>query len=314
MSDSMLGLLQEYGVWLVFANVLCTQLGLPIPAVPTLMVAGAFAAAGGVNLPAIVAASVAGALIADNGWYLVGRRYGYRVLAALCRFSLAPDLCVRQSETNYQRWGANLLLFAKFIPGVALVAPPLAGMVRMGHRRFLLFVGLGDLIWASTYIGIGYFLDRQFTLIMSVFDGLGYYVAAIAGLMVLAYIAYRFVQRQKLSRSFEMTRVTADDLVQLMQSAEAPVLVDVRSTVARNLDSRRIPDAVHLEVSELRNIRAIIPADTHLVVFCACPNEVSAAYMAMQLRELGYRSVSPLKNGIDGWCSAGLPLETDTVS
>ncbi|MDB5791097.1 MAG: sulfurtransferase [Massilia sp.] len=314
MSDSMLQLLNEYGIWLVFVNVLIVQLGLPIPAVPTLVIAGALAASGGLDLVTVIAASVLASTLADYCWYLIGRRFGYRVLAKLCRLSLAPDFCVRQAETNYQRWGASLLIFAKFIPGVATVAPPLAGVVNMGQRPFLLSAALGGLLWAGAFIGIGYILDSQSGALIALLEGLGGYVLMAAVVSLSAYILYRFRQRKQLSKTFQMTRVTAEEAVQLMLDPKKPVLLDVRSAVARRLDGRRLPGAIHFDIGDLDRLGKTIPKDAHLIVFCACPNEVSAAYMALQLRELGYRSVSPLKDGIDGWSAAGLPIDTDAPS
>jgi rhodanese-related sulfurtransferase len=132
--------------------------------------------------------------------------------------------------------------------------------------------------------------------------------------LLSAYLLYRFHQRKELSKSFQMTRVTAAEAVRMMQAPKKPVLLDVRSAVARDLDRRRLRGAIHVDIGDLDTLAKTIPKDDHLIVFCACPNEVSAAYMALQLRELGYRSVSPLKNGIDGWSAAGLPVDTDAAS
>jgi membrane protein DedA with SNARE-associated domain/rhodanese-related sulfurtransferase len=307
----MFRLLNEYGVLLVFGNVLLTQLGMPIPAVPTLVIAGAMAASGAGSLAAIVAASVLASTIADYGWYLAGRRMGYRVLATLCRLSLVPDLCVRQAETRYQRWGANLLLVAKFIPGVATVAPPLAGVMRMGQRAFILSVGLGGLLWAGTFVGIGYVMDSQSGILLSLFEQLGQYLAAVALVLFVLYIGFRLRQRKALSHAFRSTRVTAEEVGQLILGPVKPVLLDARSAVARQLDGRHIPGALAVDVSALSSVVQCIPKDAHVIVFCACRNEVSAAFMAAQLVNLGYARVSPLKNGIDGWAEAGLPLVVD---
>jgi membrane protein DedA with SNARE-associated domain/rhodanese-related sulfurtransferase len=314
MSGSMLQLLNEYGIWLVFVNVLIVQLGLPIPAVPTLVIAGAVAASGRIDLITVVAASVVASTLADYCWYLVGRRFGYRVLARLCRLSLAPDLCVRQAETNYQRWGASLLIFAKFIPGVATVAPPLAGVVHMGQRAFLLFAAVGGLLWAGTFVATGYVLNSQLGMMLGLFGRLGHYVTLAIALSLTVYILYRLGQRKRLLKTFEMTRIHAEDVRSLFLAPRKPVLIDVRSAVARRLDGRRVPGAIPFDVSELDRVVSVIPRDAHLIVFCACPNEVSAAYMASQLTGRGYRHVSPLKNGIDGWVDAGLPVERDEAS
>ncbi len=131
MPESVSTLLNEYGALVLFLNVFLVQLGLPIPAVPGLVLAGALAAAGKLDTLSVVVAAVVASTIADFGWYLTGRRLGPAALLALARFSLSPNRFVRQAENKFERWGPGLLLFAKFIPGSAMVTPSLAGMARM---------------------------------------------------------------------------------------------------------------------------------------------------------------------------------------
>src|SRR5882762_5136513 len=131
--NNLIMMIQQYGAGFVFLNVLALQAGLPVPAYPTLIVAGAYAAMGGSPLWELVAVGVAAAVIADTGWYLAGRRFGTAILRTLCRVSLSPDACVRQTESIFERFGARAMLFAKFIPGFASVATGLAGAVRMRY-------------------------------------------------------------------------------------------------------------------------------------------------------------------------------------
>jgi len=126
---------RAYGVGLIFLNVLLDQLGLPVPALPTLIVAGALVADGKLFGPAVLSVTVVASTLADTVWYIAGWRYGNRVMKTLCRISLSPDSCVRQTEARFGRWGASLLLFAKFIPLVAMIAPPLAGAPARMKRR-----------------------------------------------------------------------------------------------------------------------------------------------------------------------------------
>ena len=131
----MQSLLAEHGLLLVFGNVLLAQLGLPLPAVPMLIVAGAFAASGQLAPAAILGVTLAASLLGDLPWFLAGRRFGYRVLRTLCRIAIEPDGCVKQTETIFERWGAPSLLVAKFVPGFATVAPPLAGAMGVGRAK-----------------------------------------------------------------------------------------------------------------------------------------------------------------------------------
>src|ERR1700759_1549611 len=114
--DHIVRLVGEFGLLAVFLNVLLDEGGLPLPAYPLLAVAGALAAQGQLSVISVIAAAVAGALIADNSWYWIARLHGRRVLALLCKLSLSPDSCVRQTESLFVKVGPAALLFAKFIP------------------------------------------------------------------------------------------------------------------------------------------------------------------------------------------------------
>jgi len=131
------------GLGFVFLNVLAQQLGLPVPVLPTLVVAGAVAASGKMSAAALYALAIAACVIADSAWYTAGRRYGGRVMSLLCRVSLSPDSCVSRTQNAFERWGAKALLIAKFVPGLALIAPPLAGATRMQFGRFIAFSAVG---------------------------------------------------------------------------------------------------------------------------------------------------------------------------
>src|SRR5258706_6211854 len=148
----LLSLIAEYGLALVFANVLLEQVGVPIPAVPALIMSGALAAEGKASVVGLFAVATAACLIGDGLWYIAGRRYGLGVLRVLCKVSLSPDSCVRQTESRFGKWGSTTLVFGKFIPGVSTVAPPLAGAMKVGWARFLFFNTIGILLWVGAAV------------------------------------------------------------------------------------------------------------------------------------------------------------------
>src|SRR5579863_4242580 len=130
-------LIQTYGLLLIFAVVLLDEIGLPIPSLPALVAAGAVARNGHFPLPAVIGAALAGALLADAIWYWAARRYGRRVLAILCRISLAPDSCVRQTENLFHRVGPGSLLFARYVPAFTNIAVAMAAVLRLPVAFFL---------------------------------------------------------------------------------------------------------------------------------------------------------------------------------
>ncbi|HXU12283.1 MAG TPA: DedA family protein, partial [Candidatus Binatia bacterium] len=151
----------RHGYLVLFVWMVADQLGLPIPAIPILLAAGAVAGSGRLSLPLILLVSIVASLLADTLWYELGRRKGVRVLNFLCRVSLEPDSCVRRTEQVFGRYGARSLLVSKFVPGLTTAAPPLAGIFGMRLPRFLIFAGLGAMLYAGAYAGLGYLFSAQ---------------------------------------------------------------------------------------------------------------------------------------------------------
>ena len=302
-------LVAEYGLALVFANVLLEQLGLPIPAVPTLVVAGALAAEGELSPLAVFGFAFVACMIGDAVWFLAGRRYGRRVMTFLCRVSLSPDSCVRQTEFRFERWGRLALVLSKFVPGLSTIAPPLAGAMRLGWPSFLLLNSLGVVIWAGVAIGAGMAFHAQINEFIVRMEGLGTLAVEAIGVLLGGYVALKWWERRRFYRAMRIARIGVADLRVLMNGGRRPVVVDVRSPGARDLDPRFIPGALAMDAAEVDGRLGELPADREIVFYCTCPNEASAAQVAKKLIGLGYTKVRPLHGGLDAWIAAGYEVE-----
>lgn len=309
MAHEIIALLAQYGVLLVFLNVLVEQAGLPFPAVPTLVVAGALAANGQLPLASVTAAAVLACLISDTAWYLAGRRYGSRVMRTICKVSLSPDSCVKQSALRFQRWRGRVLLVAKFIPGLSTVAPPLVGALGLNPGVFLWLDGLGSLVWVAAAVGLGYALAPQIDRVLLALSQAGTIALEIIAVLLVLYILAKWWQRQRLIRALRMARISVEELHTAMAQDPRPVVVDVRSEAARAFDNRTIPGALLADLAGIDRAVHDVPPDTELILYCTCPNEVSAATAAKVLIGQGYRRVRPLLGGLDAWEAAGLPVE-----
>jgi membrane protein DedA with SNARE-associated domain len=309
MAHEIIALIAQYGVLLVFLNVLVTQLGAPVPAVPTLVVAGALVAGGQVPVLGVLLVTVVACLLSDALWYAAGRRYGAGVMRLLCRISLSPDSCVQRSELQFQRWRGQVLLIAKFVPGLATVAPPLVGAMGLAPSAFVLFDGLGSLLWAAVAIGLGYVFAAQIDDLLAAIANAGTLaLEVLLGLLAL-YVVARWWQRRHLLRTLRMARITVEELERALKSEPAPVVLDVRAEGSRLLDARVLPGALLLDDRGIDRSVHDIPLDRELVVYCNCPNEVSAARVAKILIAQGYRRVRPLLGGLDAWDAAGYPVD-----
>lgn len=309
MAHDIILLLTQYGLLLVFLNVLIEQVGVPVPAVPTLIVASALAANGQLSLSGVVGVALLACLLGDLLWYEAGRRFGGGVMRVLCRISLSPDSCVRQSEIRFQRWRGGMLLVAKFVPGLSTVAPPLVGAMGLPRFTFVLLDGLGSLLWIAVAAVLGYAFASQIDALLSMLANAGTIALELLAALLMLYIAVKWWQRQRLLHALRMARITADELNHAMADGDAPVVVDVRSAPGRALDSRIIPGALLADPTSIGQVVRGIPPDSELVIYCNCPNEASAAAAARLLMAAGYRRVRPLLGGLDAWAAAGYPVD-----
>jgi membrane protein DedA with SNARE-associated domain/rhodanese-related sulfurtransferase len=299
----------RHGAVVLFAAVFVEQIGVPLPAILWLFAAGALVGTGQMNLGVVLGAGVFGALVADLIWFFLGRHYGLRVLGLLCRISLEPDSCVRRTQAAFERYGIRGIVAAKFVPGLSTLAPALAGSSGVGTARFIFFDGIGAVLYIGSSVLVGILFRRQLEQIMAALDGLGRgALVLVAGLAAL-YIGYKYFQRQRLLRELRMARITVDELRQKLESGESLVILDLRSRAALEEDPSLIRGAFHLSMEEVEGHLEKVPRDRDIILYCSCPNEVSAARVALQLQRKGFSRVRPLLGGFDAWRERNYPTE-----
>ena len=300
----------RHGLPLIFAAVLVEQFGVPIPAIPLLLAAGALSAAGKFNLFTGILATALACLIADVSWFYLGRYRGNRVLGFLCRISLEPDSCVRRTQNVFTRYGLPGIAIAKFLPGMSTVAPPLAGMSRVPTVRFIFADGAGSLAYAITFLGLGYIFSNQIEQIGEALSDIGGSALSLIAIIAGAYIGYKFWQRRNLLRELRTARITVNELRERLDAGESPVILDLRSKAELERDPSVIRGAVHLVLEEVEKRRHEFPHDRDIVVYCSCPNEATAARVALLLQKHGFTRVRPLLGGINAWREQNYPLDT----
>lgn len=305
-------LFEQYGLWLVFANVLALQLGVPVPAYPTLIVVGALSGQSSLGLAQVVAVAVSASMVADLVWFIAGRRFGRRVLRLMCRLSLSPDSCVRQTENIYERWGTPSLMVAKFVPGFAAVATSMAGSMRTPMLRFVFFDAIGALLWSGVAVALGRVFRDAVMDVIAVLEQAGLWGLLMLVLALALHLAVKAVRRHRLIRRLRMARIGVDELQAMLRRGERPLIVDVRPPASH--DEGRIPGALWIESRTIDlGLTAAAPdpsAADEVIVYCACPNEASAALVAKQLMRAGFKRVRPLAGGIEAWVERGYAVET----
>lgn len=293
----------------VFLTVLAEQIGLPIPAVPVLLGAGAVAADGQTYLASLTGLSVAACLLGDMLWFELGRHRGRQALSLLCRISLEPDACVRRTENLFVTQGIRALILAKFIPGLSTLAPALAGLFKISIGRFLFFNGAGSLLWSFSFLLLGYVFSDQIGYVAEQAMRFGKTAGTLLAVSLGGYVLYKYLHRQKLLRELRVARITPAELKQLMDDGHQSVVVDLRDILDHVADPYTIPGALRISPEELEQRHHDIPRDRDVILFCACPNEATAAKMALMLKRKGISRVRPLAGGIDAWRELDYPLE-----
>lgn len=300
-------LIDIYGLVLIFAAVLLDEIGLPIPSLPALIVAGALARNGHLSLPAVIGAALAGALLADVAWYWACRHFGRRVLSALCRISLAPDSCVRQTENLFHRVGPWSLLFARYVPAFSNIAVAMAAIMRLRLGLFLLLNLAGSFLYYGLVTLLGALFHRAVDDVLHTMETFGAVSIAALVLAFAAYILFRWWERITFIRQLRMDRITVEELIGLIESGKPPVILDVRSADARG-QGGIIPGALGAHPEDVHPLLRQISPDTEIVVYCACPNEASAATAARHLKRAGFKKIRPLLGGVEAWIGAGRQL------
>jgi len=264
-----LDFLIRYGYAVLFVVVLGEQLGLPLVGAPVLMAAGALAGVGRFSVTLAVGLAVAACLVGDLVWFELGRRRGAPILSFLCRISLEPDSCVRRTEDIFSRWGARVLLVAKFIPGLNTVAPPLAGVVGMPRQCFLRWDAGGALAWTFVYVGLGYLFSAQIEALALAVAGLGRGATILVGAALAAYLGLKWWQRQRFIRDLRIARIMPEELLARMQGDAPIMIVDLRNLDHVASAGLRIPGSIHMDPNDLRRRHREIPRDEEIALYCS---------------------------------------------
>jgi len=305
----LLASLAVHGPLVVFLVTLAVRVGAPLPAAPVLVLAGGLAVGSPASLAATLLLAVLANVLGDGLWFWAGRHYGYRILRLLCRISMSPDGCVRQSETFIGRWGGSSLIAAKFLPGVSVVAAPMAGALGMRVPVFLAYEIAAGFVWAAPFLALGLVFRDQIQDVLEVLSTLGLAAAAVGAAALLVYLGVRYWRRRLFLKSVETSRISVDELRALLDAGDAPVVIDVRSKTGVEIDPRRIPGARTVALREILAHAPQLPRDREIVLYCNCPNEVSAAQAARLLASRGFTRVRPLLGGLDAWVLAGGDVE-----
>ncbi len=260
--------LEVYGYLVIFCWVFAEQIGLPIPAFPLLLSAGALAWHGRISFFFALTTCLLACLAADTFWYELGRRRGSAVLNVLCKMSLEPDSCVERTRGVFDRRGPRSLLYSKFVPGLNTVAAPIAGMSRISYRQFLLFDIPGSLVWGGTSLLLGYLFSERVDAILQRSQILGRFLFMVAVLVVVGWVIWKYEQRRRFLKSVSIGRITPEELHEKLVQGESPTIIDLRHPLDVLTDPRTIPGALQIRMDDLSKRAKEIPRDREIILYC----------------------------------------------
>ena len=258
-----------HGEIVLLAVVFLEQIGLPLPSMIFLIAAGALVGTGQLDAFRVISLSFLATMVADILWFQLGSKFGTRVLALLCRISFEPDTCVRMAEQTYRRHGLRVLLMSKFVPGLSTVAPPLAGALQLGLRRFLLFDSIGAILWVVVSVAIGYALSDQLEVVAAFLARMGLTLVIGLVVVIVLYVTGKIAWRQWVLHRLMSARITVAQLRDLIESGQAPVVVDLRHELDLATSPGGIPGALRMAPEEVLERHHELPRDREIVTYCS---------------------------------------------
>jgi membrane protein DedA with SNARE-associated domain len=262
----MTAFLLEHGYLVLFLATLIAQLGVPVPGIPLLLAAGVLAREGTLSASFALAITVVASALGHLVWYEAGRRRGTAVLRLLCKISIEPDSCVRKTEDMFVRYGPSALVAAPFVPGLAAVAPPLAGMSGMPVGRFLLLDGVGAALFAAIFLAAGFAAGPQLVSALHVAMRFGGFLALGAGVALGAWLSWKIAQRARVLRALRVMRIEPDKVLARLGSANPPLVVDLRSELTAGTDTIR--GAHRVLHDDLPRWAVGVPREREIILAC----------------------------------------------
>jgi membrane protein DedA with SNARE-associated domain len=160
--DMLRNYLAEWGYWAVGGALLLENAGVPVPGETILLLASFLAySEHKLSLPWIIVVGVCAATLGDNLGFAIGSYGGRPLLNRYQRTLRIRPAIIARGEDLFARYGATTIFVARFIAGLRIIAGPLAGVLRMPWRKFLLFNFLGAVLWVSAIASVGYLFGKH---------------------------------------------------------------------------------------------------------------------------------------------------------
>ncbi len=306
-----LTILASHGYWIVFLWVFLDQAGLPVPAFPVLLAGGALARDGKLNLLAVIGSAAVAAMLIDTIWFEIGRHRGRSVLNFICRTSLEPESCVDRTQSMFSRRGTWTLVISKFVPGMNVIASPMAGMTGISRWHFLVLNLIGALFFASALVIPGYLFNQELEGLLTAISTSGRVVLSLVAALFVAYIGIKYVRRVQFVRKLRVARISPEELRRQLEASSGLVVLDLRLPSHFAQSPETLPTAIRMAPNEVSRRHSEIPRDRDIVLYCSCPNENASTRAALLLKRYGIHRVRPLAGGYETWRQRNFPMASE---
>jgi len=261
---ALLHLLTSHPYAILLASALLERIGLPLFLSPVLVGAGALAAAGQMRLDIGFWIALLACVIGDVLWFELGRKRGDSVLSTLCRISFEPDTCVRRSKVFLEKGTSRTIFFAKWLPGVSHIIPAVAGLAGVSRRQFMVANTVGTAVFVLSLMLAGYLPVEH----MSVVPRVGSVVFEAGLALIVTNVVVKYIQRRRFFRELYKSRITPQDLREMIDAGVKVVIVDLRHPLDSVADPRVIPGAIRMLPDDVTEKASALPAEEDIVLYC----------------------------------------------
>ena len=295
----------------LFLCLFLEQIGLPVPGFAALIAVGAVLGNGTLEPgPCILVGTVA-CVLPDLAWYFVGRRSGNKVLFLICKLSWKPDTCVQKTAGAFVKTGPATLLFAKFVPALSVLGPPLAGLAKVRLPIFLAYDVAGTLAYVAIPLFLGSYVKRAYAVLtesaQSMYGPLPWLLGLVVALVLIWKFYTRWRYRQRLERGL-VQALQPGELKDMLEKKVPLTLVDIRNELSVRSKPVFLPGAKYLPYHALKKSAGRIRRDETVVIYCDCPDDEAAVDAAAYLHARGIASARALRHGLQGWIAEGFDV------
>lgn len=311
----LMGLITQHGYAFVALILFVAAAGLPLPTSIVLLTAGAVSAHSGLKVEGVLFIAWSAAVAGDILLFFGGRYTGWWLLAGMCRLSMNPEGCIFSSSRYFYRRGAKTLLFAKWVPGLASMAAPLAGSLNMRFWRFLRLDAVGVACYVTAWVGAGYLFSGAIQSMIAWVQTLGHAILILGALLLTAYAVSLVVFSVKARKYDKIQKISAVDLRERLLSMDPNTLVviaDVRSHNYYDPGMQRIKNSIRVEPTRLKEeflaLREFMAPECEIYLYCSCIRDTTSKRVAHMLEQENCRTLV-IEGGLKAWTRAGGELE-----